>query len=132
MLNPIVYIDHSDIREGKLREVMARIDDLVEFVETREPQLLSYSVYVDKEGRGMTVVAIHPHPSSLELHMEIGGPAFRKFTDLIDLRTIEVYGRPGDKVLGQLQQKMEMLGENGTLIVHEQEAGFTRFGSAVT
>jgi hypothetical protein len=131
-LDPIVYIDHSDIREGKLQEVRARIAELVEFVEAREPQLLAYGVYLDTEGCGMTVVAIHPDPRSLELHMEIGGPAFREFIDLIDLRTIEVYGRPGDKALSQLRQKMEMLGENGTLIVHEQNAGFTRFVLAVT
>jgi hypothetical protein len=64
--------------------------------------------------------------------MEIGGPAFRKFTELIDLRTIEVYGRPSDKVLEQLQQKVEMLGNNGSVVIREQHAGFTRFASGVT
>ena len=47
--------------------------------------------------------------------MEIGRPAFSKFIELIELRTIEVYGRPGDKVLKQLQQKVEMLGGNGSV-----------------
>ena len=131
-MEPIVYIDHSDIREGKLQEVKGRIHELVEFVDAHEPQLLAYGVYVDEEGDALTVIAIHPDSSSLELHMEIGGPAFRKFIELIDLRTIEVYGRPGSKVLEQLQQKVEMLGENGSVIIHEQDAGFTRFASAVT
>jgi hypothetical protein len=131
MLEPIVYIDHSDIREGELQEVRARVHELVGFVDAQEPQLLAYGVFIDEEGGGMTVVAIHPNSSSLEFHMEIGGPAFRKFIELIDLRTIEVYGRPSDKVLELLQQKLEMLGENGSVIVHEQHAGFTRFVSAV-
>ena len=131
-MEPIVYIDHSDIREGKLQEVKARIHELVEFVDAHEPQLLAYGVYVDEEGEALTVIAIHPDSSSLELHMEIGGPAFRKFIELIDLRTIEVYGRPGSKVLERLQQKVEMLGENGRVIIHEQDAGFTRFVSALT
>jgi len=131
MLEPIVYIDHSDIREGKLKEVKARVDELVEFVDAQEPQLLAYGVFIDEEGGGMTVVAIHPDSSSLELHMEIGRPAFRKFIELIDLRAIEVYGRPDDKVLKQIQQKVEMLGGNGSVNVHQQHAGFTRFVSAV-
>jgi hypothetical protein len=131
MLEPIVYIDHSDIREGKLQEVRARVHELVEFVDAQEPQLLAYGAFIDEEGGSMTVVAIHPDSSSLELHMEIGRPVFRTFTELIDLRTIEVYGRPGDKVLRQLQRKVEMLGGNGSVIVHEQHAGFTRFVSAV-
>ena len=131
MLEPIVYIDHSDIREGKLQEVRARVHELVEFVDVQEPQLLAYGAFIDEEGGSMTVVAIHPDSSSLELHMEIGRPVFRTFTELIDLRTIEVYGRPGDNVLKQLQRKVEMLGGNGSVIVHEQHAGFTRFVSAV-
>jgi hypothetical protein len=64
--------------------------------------------------------------------MEIAGPVFRKFTDLFKLRTIEVYGRPSGKVLNQLQQKAEMLGENGSVVVHEQHAGFMRLASAPT
>lgn len=132
MSENIVYIDQSDIREGKLEEVRAGIQELVEFVEAHEPQLLGYGFYIDDAGTGMAVIAIHPDSSSLEFHMEIGGPAFRKFTELIDLRTIEVYGRPSDKVLEQLQQKVEMLGNNGSVVIREQHAGFTRFASGVT
>jgi hypothetical protein len=74
----------------------------------------------------MTLIAIHPNSSSLELHMEIGGPAFRRFIDLVDLRMIEVYGRPSDRVLEQLQQKVKMLGKDGTVVVHDRYAGFAR------
>lgn len=126
MSEPIVYIDHSNIREGKLTEVMAGVQELVDFVDTHEPQLLAYGFYIDEPGMRMTLVAIHPNSSSLELHMEIGGPAFRKFIELVDLQMIEVYGRPSDTVLGQLQQKVEMLGRNGTVVVHDRYAGFAR------
>lgn len=126
MSEPIVYIDHSNIREGKLTEVMAGVQELVDFVDTHEPQLLAYGFYIDEPGMRMTLIAIHPNSSSLELHMEIGGPAFRKFIELIDLRMIEVYGRPSNRVLGQLQQKVEMLGRNGTVVVHDRYAGFAR------
>ena len=54
MLEPIVYIDHSDIREGKLPEVRARVHELVEFVGAQEPQLLAYGVFIDEEGGDMT------------------------------------------------------------------------------
>jgi hypothetical protein len=126
MSEPIVYIDHSQIREGKLTEVMARVQELVDFVDTHEPQLVAYGFYIDEPGMRMTLVAIHPNSSSLELHMEIGGPAFRKYIELVDLRMIEVYGRPSDRVLEQLQQKVEMLGKNGTVVVHDRYAGFAR------
>lgn len=132
MSDPIVYIDRSDIREGKLEEVRAGISELVEFVETHEPQLIAYGFYIDEMGSGMTLVAIHPDSASLEFHLEIGGPAFRKFTDLIELRTIELYGRPSDRVLDLLQHKAEMLGADGSIVIYEQHAGFMRFASAPT
>jgi hypothetical protein len=78
----------------------------------------------------MSVVAVHPDSASMEFHLEIGGPEFRKFAELIDLRSIDVYGSPSETVLKQLQQKAEMLGENGRVLVHEVVSGFARFPSA--
>lgn len=132
MSSLIVYIDRSAIREGKLEEVRAALRGLVEFVDSAEPQLLAYSFYIDEDGEGLTCVAIHPDSASLEFHLEVGRPAFRAFTELIDLRTIEVYGRPSDTVREQLQQKVELLGESGSVVVHEQHAGFARFVSPMT
>jgi hypothetical protein len=130
MSSLIFYIDRSVIREGKLEEVREALRGLVEFVDSAEPQLLAYGFYIDEDGEGLTAVAIHPDSSSLEFHLEAGRDAFRRFTELIDLRTIEVYGRPSDKVREQLQQKAELLGENGHVVVDEQHAGFARFASS--
>jgi hypothetical protein len=126
MTDPIVYIDHSKIREGSLAELQAGVTKLVEFIEAREPQLICYGFYLDEPSARMTVVAVHPDAASLELHLEIGGPEFRKLADLIQLQRIEVYGHPSDVALQQLQQKAEMLGERAEVLVHELHAGFTR------
>ncbi|WP_046472100.1 hypothetical protein [Allosalinactinospora lopnorensis] len=130
MSEPIVYIDRSEIREGKLEEVRKAAAELADFVDTHEPQLLSYGFYINEEAGRMTVVAVHPDSASLELHMEVAGPVFRKFADLIELRAIEAYGRLSDKALSGLHQKALMLGENGSVVVDEPYAGFTRFESA--
>lgn len=129
MAEPIVYIDHSDIRPGMLDQVKTAIPDLVAFVRDREPRLTSYGFYIDEQASAMTVVAIHPDSASLELHLEIGGPQFRRFAEFIDLRLIEVYGEPSATVLSLLQQKADMLGEGCRVAVHELRAGFARFPS---
>jgi len=51
--------------------------------------------------------------------------AFRKFADLIDLGSIQVYGRVSDAVLERLHQKARMLGK-GTVTLHEFHTGFAR------
>jgi hypothetical protein len=78
----------------------------------------------------VTLVAVHPDSASLEFHMDLAGPAFRKFTDLINLFAIEVYGSPSDKVQEQLRQKAKMLGESGNVVVNELHSGFARLRSA--
>jgi hypothetical protein len=129
MSEPIVYIDRSEVLDGKLEELKEGIDRLVDFVDAHEPRLMSYSFFINEDTKRMTVVAVHPDAASLEFHMEIAGPEFRKLAELIELTTIEVYGRPSDKALKQLRQKSEMLGEAGSVIVQEPQAGFNRFPS---
>jgi len=123
---PIVYIDHSDIKEGAVDELKAGVSRLVDFIDAREPQLIAYGFYIDEEAARMTVVAVHPDSASLELHVEIGGPEFRKLAHLITLRAIEVYGRPSEKALEQLRQKAAMLGDGGSVISVGRHAGFMR------
>lgn len=125
MPQPIVYVDTSALRPGKLEDLEAAMRHLAAFVEANVPQLMSYGFFLDENRTHMTVVAVHPDSASLEFHMDVGGAEFRKFADLIDLLTIEVYGAISDDVLARLRHKARMLGE-GTVAVHEFYAGFAR------
>lgn len=126
MGTPIVYIDRSTIRPGKVEEVRRKIEDLVAFVDEREPQLLHYGFYLDEEESRMTVVAVHPDTASVELHMDVGAEAFRGFADLIEMEGIEVYGEASERMLDQLDAKARALGESGRVVVDGLHAGFSR------
>lgn len=125
MAQPIVYVDSSRIREGKLAELAAAMDGLARFVEAHMPRLLSYGFYLDEDRATMTVVAVHPDSASLEFHLDEGREAFRSFADLIELQRIEVYGAVSPAVLERLHQKAKMLGD-ARVVVHELQAGFSR------
>lgn len=125
MFEPIVYIDTSEIREGKLEELKRAMNELVKFVEASEPRLIAYNVYLNEDGTRMTVVHAHRDSASLEFHMKVTGPAFPKFVQFIKLLSIDVYGKLSDDLLEQMRRKAQMLG-NGTVLVHELYAGFAR------
>ena len=125
MTQPIVYIDRSDIRPGASAELRAALAGLVAFVEGREPQLLVYGFHIDEETSTMWVVAVHPDAASLELHLRVGGPEFRKVAGFITLRAIDVYGEPGEEVTRLLHEKARILGD-ATVSIHPQTVGFTR------
>ena len=125
MAQLIVYIDRSDIRPGALPELRTAVAALVAFVEEREPQLLAYGFHIDEDASTMAVVAVHPDAASLELHLRVGGPEFRKVGEFIALRAIEVYGEVGEEIIALLQEKARALG-GASVSIHPQTVGFAR------
>jgi hypothetical protein len=125
MPGALVYVDTSEVRDGALEQLTAAIDELAEFIEANVPEVLAYNVYLSEDGSEMTVVHVHAEPSSLDRHLETGGPVFRKFTDLLTLTSIHIYGEPSDRALQLMREKARMLG-SGELIVHRPRAGFSR------
>jgi hypothetical protein len=93
MSTPILVVDSSEIRAGKLGEVKAGVEELVAFVEANEAEPLAYDIYFDEAGTLMTVVQIHPDSASLERHLTVAGPLFRRSADLLTLVKVDVYGR---------------------------------------
>lgn len=124
-LQPIVYVDTSEVRSGRLQELRAAMVDLSEFVEANEPQLLAYNVYFSDDGSRMTVLHINPDSASLEFHMKVAGRKFPPIGEFINMLAIDVYGHPDDALVHRLQQKAELLG-TGVVRVHELHAGFSR------
>jgi hypothetical protein len=122
---PILYVDTSEVRSGRLEELKAAMDDLTKFVDANEPQLLAYNVYFSEAVDRMTVLHINPDPASLELHMNIAGSKFPPIGEFINMLAIDVYGDPGEALVDRLRRKSEMLG-SGTVRIHELHAGFAR------
>ena len=65
MSQPIVYLDASEVRPGRLEELKAAMNDLAQFVQANEPQLLAYNVYFNDDGTRMSVLHINPDSASL-------------------------------------------------------------------
>jgi hypothetical protein len=128
MSSPILVVDSSDIREGKFEEVKAGVEDLVAFVEANEAEPLAYDIYFDEAGAQMTVVQIHPDSTSLERHLTVAGPVFRRFVDLLTLARVDVYGSPSEAALKQMRSKAQLLG-SVPVVVHELHSGFRRFAA---
>ena len=122
----VAYLDTSEVRPGKLEELKTAMTELATFVEQNEPRIISYSVFFSQDGSTMSVLHFHPDMASLEFHMKVAGPKFPPVAPLIRMKTIEIFGRPSDDLLAQLQEKARLLG-SGSVIVRDIHAGFARF-----
>jgi quinol monooxygenase YgiN len=121
----LIVVDTSEVHDGRLEELRAAVAELVEFVEANEAEPLAYNVYFDEQGTTMTVVQVHPSSESFERHMELAGPVFRRFADLLTLSRIDFYGTPSRIALDQMRRKAELLG-NASVVVNNLQTGFTR------
>lgn len=125
MSEPIVLIDSSEIREGKIEELKTAIKGLVQFVEANEPRPITYNVYFNEDANRMTVLQVHPDSASMEFHMKVAAHLFPKFTEFINLLNMDIYGKPSEGLLEQMRQKAQMLG-SAPVAVHQLHAGFGR------
>ena len=128
MSDPIVYVDTSEVRSGRLDELKAAMAELTRFVEANEPRLLAYHVYFSDDDARMTVLHINPDLASLQFHMEVAGPLFGPIGEFITMLSIDVYGQPDAALVERLRHKAEMLG-GGSVRVHDLHAGFARLPS---
>ena len=126
MSDAIVYVDTSEVREGAVEELKSGMKELADFVAANEPRIVAYNVYFSADGSTMTVVHVHPDSASLEFHLEVAGPFFRRFADLVTLSSIQIYGEPGEDALKHAHGKARLLG-SGDVEAHALHAGFTRF-----
>jgi hypothetical protein len=128
---PLVYVDTSTIRDGKLRELEPALEELVRFIEANEPRIIAYGAYISEDGVELSVVHVHSDSASLEFHMDVAGPTFRGFVDLVDLSSIHVYGSPSERLLSQLRDKARLLG-SGKVVVQPMHAGLVRAPAPTT
>ena len=125
MSGSLVYVDVSEVKEGSLDRLEGAIEELAGFIEANVPDVLAYNVFLSEDGTQMTVVHVHAEAESLERHLTTAGPVFRKFSDLLTLKSIRVYGEPSERAVELLHEKASMLG-SGDVTVLRPRAGFSR------
>ena len=106
MSDPLIFVFNVALNEGKFDEYRSYADELVEFVETKEPRLIAFEVYANDEGTQITNVFIHPDAESEDFHMQVAAEKINEGGGFVDFgrMTIDVYGKPSGGVLQQLNQ----------------------------
>jgi len=122
----VIYIDRSDVHEDAWDDLKEGVLALVAFVERHQPQMATYAVHFNEDANEMVVVSVHPDSASLERHIAIGGPEFKKLGHLLTLRAIDVFGPLSERGVELVQQKAAALGDGGSVTFHGQFAGFNR------
>ena len=91
MSGAFVYVGAARIKPGKLEEARKNLAELVDFVETNEPRMIAFHLFLDEEGNTLTTVHIHPDSASMEFHLQVAAKHFATAFDFLESNVSEQY-----------------------------------------
>lgn len=125
MSEPIVFISHQRIKDGKLDGYKQNYREVAEFTEKNKPGTVAHLCYVSEDGAEATVVHVFPDAQAMETHMKGVGEIANKAYEFMQIVRFEIYGKPSDAVL---QAMMKIAGSGVTLSIKPQPVGgYLRF-----
>lgn len=104
MADPIVFISHSRVREGKL-ELLREISGsaLAEMEATKPGTLLHYG-YLNDDQSELSFVHVFPDADAMDDHFVGSGDRAKAASEYIEVHRFEIYGSPSDDALAALRR----------------------------
>lgn len=118
MSGPFVFLGTYRIPDGRLEDFKSANREMTQFVEANEPRVMAMGTYINEDGTEGSTVHIHPDAESLEFHLQVAAERIGKGREIVETKRIELYGKPSDRLIEQLQ--------GISLIVKTYLHGFTR------
>ncbi len=70
MSEPIVFISHNRVKEGKLDGFKQAYREAAELMEANKPGTITFLAYVNEEGTEVSIVHVFPDANSMDHHMQ--------------------------------------------------------------
>ena len=99
MSEPIVFISHFKVKEGKLEEFKQYAQKATEHIRANKPGTVAYLLYLNEDETELTIVHAFPDAEAYDRHLEgVGERAKGAFEFLEPIRR-ELYGMPNAQAL---------------------------------
>jgi quinol monooxygenase YgiN len=124
---PIVYISHFNIKEGKLEALRRHNHDAMQQIEADKPGTVAFLAYINEEGSEVSYLHVFPDASSMDHHVQGAVERAKASLEFIEATARELYGNPSDEVIRMLTPPEG----SGITLHHEPRAfgGYLRLGS---
>ena len=120
MSEPIIFVSNQRVKEGKLDGYKQYYRQVAELTERTKPGTVAHLAYVNDDGTELSIVHIFPDAESMTLHMRGVDELAQKAYEFIEIVSIEIYGRPSDTILENMQQ---IVGSGVALHLKSQNIG---------
>jgi quinol monooxygenase YgiN len=127
MSEPIVFISHQRVKEGKLEGYKHYYRQVAEQAKANKPGTLAHIAFHNEEGVELSIIHIFPDAESMEAHMQGVDELAKKAYEYVEILSFEIYGKPTEAVL---ERMMQIVGSGIPLNIKPQLiGGYIRFNS---
>jgi hypothetical protein len=123
MSEPIIFIAHQRIKQGKAAEYKEVYQEVGNWMEANKPQTAAHIAYVSEDGTEASVVHIFPDIEAMEKHMQNLGDIGAKAFTLMEIVGFDVYGTPSKMVLDSM---LKMIPEAKVTMKPQSAGGYIR------
>lgn len=104
MPDPIVFVSHSRVKEGKLEAFREMSLEVFPTMEASKPGTLLHYGYTSEDGSELSFVHVFPDADAMDAHFVGASDRAGSAMDYIETYRFEVYGTPSEQALGMLGQ----------------------------
>ncbi len=125
MPDPIVFVSHSTVRDGKLEALKEASEEAFAALEADKLGTVFQYGYLDRDKSQVHFVHIFPDADAMDAHMVGAAERVSAAAEFIETTAFEIYGAPSAMVL-------EALGQNPSVEVTQSPGslgGYIRLGN---
>lgn len=99
MLEPIVFISHFRIKEGKLDGFKQHAQMTREHIQANKPGTVAFLQYLNEEEMELSIVHVFPDAEAYDRHLEGLAERVKGVLEFIEPIRRELYGMPNEQAL---------------------------------
>lgn len=125
MPQPVVFISHFRVKEGKLDDFRRRSEENTRSLEQEKPATVAFLAYLSDDRTQLSIVHVFPDAASMDAHVEGAEERAAAAYEFIEPAGWDIYGRPSDGVLEMMRRSAASA---GVPLVHHPDhlTGFLR------
>jgi quinol monooxygenase YgiN len=129
MPEPIVFVSHFRVKEGKLNELQHHSREILEMVEAEKVRTTAQLAYLDATGTKLSFVHVFTDADTMDLHFQGAEDRSRAAYEFMDPAGWEIYGAPSAAALQMMREAAKSASVPLT-VETEYLGGFLRTESA--
>jgi hypothetical protein len=129
MSEPVVFVSHFGIKEGKLDDLKRHTADVMPRLRDDKPRTVLFLAYLDEQSTEISFLHAFADADSMDVHFEGVDERVAAAYQYLEPRGWEIYGRPNEGAIETMRQSAEAASVTLT-VLPDHLGGFLRLASA--